>query len=62
MEITQDIDYYAHTVNGGLRDKPNYMTDPYHTCFVLSGISILDETGDAFDLVYPFILSPSIGF
>ncbi|KIH87226.1 protein farnesyltransferase subunit beta [Sporothrix brasiliensis 5110] len=27
------------TKRGGLRDKPGRMSDPYHTCYVLSGLS-----------------------
>ncbi|KAK4252411.1 terpenoid cyclases/protein prenyltransferase alpha-alpha toroid [Corynascus novoguineensis] len=28
-----------HTKRGGLRDKPGKMSDAYHTCYVLSGLS-----------------------
>ncbi len=33
----------AHDINGGLRDKPSKPRDFYHSCYNLSGLSVLQH-------------------
>ena len=38
--------------NGGLRDKPSLKPDFYHTCYVLSGLSVAQHSGQSGPTVY----------
>jgi hypothetical protein len=42
----------AQEIQGGLRDKPSKPRDFYHTCYNLSGLSVLQHYGDVDDESY----------
>ncbi|KAK8794653.1 hypothetical protein WA158_001634 [Blastocystis sp. Blastoise] len=42
----QEIENNSPFIHGGLRDKPSVSIDPYHTCFVTSGLAIVEKTKD----------------